>query len=178
MRTIPGLVTVIQARTRSSRLPGKTLLPLAGSTVLNDQNNKSLFLLTVVTVLTLPFNVIGGLFGMNVGDFPFADHSHGLGMVVALVVSFTVPAGILALGGVEHSLVVDPRETSGVRRTFGREANRVDGLTVDGSNTQAAGRRPVARHDGRDPRETGAPPAFTAARRQRCLPKSRTRRRP
>lgn len=34
MRTIPGLVTVVQARTGSSRLPGKTLLPLAGSTVL------------------------------------------------------------------------------------------------------------------------------------------------
>lgn len=34
MKTIPGLVTVIQARTGSSRLPGKTLLPLAGSTVL------------------------------------------------------------------------------------------------------------------------------------------------
>lgn len=34
MRLGNGLVTVIQARTGSSRLPGKTLLPLAGATVL------------------------------------------------------------------------------------------------------------------------------------------------
>lgn len=65
--------------------------------LVNEQNNKTLFLLTVVTVLALPFNVIGGLFGMNVGGIPFADHSHGFAMVVALVVSFTVLAGVLAL---------------------------------------------------------------------------------
>lgn len=34
MRATPPLVTVVQARTGSSRLPGKVLLPLAGSTVL------------------------------------------------------------------------------------------------------------------------------------------------
>lgn len=34
MKTIPGLVTVVQAQTGSTRLPGKTLLRLAGSTVL------------------------------------------------------------------------------------------------------------------------------------------------
>ncbi|MHB1046515.1 MAG: cytidylyltransferase domain-containing protein [Thermoanaerobaculia bacterium] len=34
MRCGNGLVTVVQARTGSTRLPGKTLLPLAGSTVL------------------------------------------------------------------------------------------------------------------------------------------------
>jgi zinc transporter len=65
--------------------------------LVNEQNNKSLFVLTVVTVLALPFNVIGGLFGMNVGGIPFAEHTHGFAMVVALVVSFTVLAGILAL---------------------------------------------------------------------------------
>jgi zinc transporter len=65
--------------------------------LVNEQNNKSLFLLTVVTVLALPFTVIGGLFGMNVGGIPFSDHTHGFAMVVALVVSFTAMAGVLAL---------------------------------------------------------------------------------
>ena len=37
---------------------------------MNEQSNRILFLLTVVTVLALPFNVIGGLFGMNVAAFP------------------------------------------------------------------------------------------------------------
>lgn len=64
--------------------------------LVNEQNNKSLFLLTVVTVLALPFNVIAGLFGMNVGGIPFGEHSHGFAIVVALVVSFTTLAGFVA----------------------------------------------------------------------------------
>jgi zinc transporter len=50
--------------------------------------------LTLVTVLALPFNVIGGLFGMNVGGIPFAEHAHGFLIVVGVV------AGLTALGGV------------------------------------------------------------------------------
>lgn len=65
--------------------------------LVNEQNNKALFLLTVVTVLALPFNVIGGLFGMNVGGIPYANHSHGFAVVVTLVVGFTVLAGVAAL---------------------------------------------------------------------------------
>jgi zinc transporter len=66
--------------------------------LLNERTNRTLFVLTVVTVLALPFNVIGGLFGMNVGGIPFAEHTGGFWIVVGLVTAFTVAAGAWALG--------------------------------------------------------------------------------
>ncbi|SEO05995.1 zinc transporter [Duganella sp. CF517] len=64
--------------------------------LVNEGNNHSLFVLTVVTVLALPINIIAGLFGMNVGGIPLADAAHGFWVVVAIVASFTVIAGFLA----------------------------------------------------------------------------------
>jgi zinc transporter len=63
----------------------------------NEENNKSLFVLTVVTVLALPINIIAGLLGMNVGGVPLAQHAHGFWIVVGIVVSFTAAAGYFAL---------------------------------------------------------------------------------
>ncbi len=60
---------------------------------LNEQSNRTLFTLTVVTVLALPINIVAGFFGMNVGGIPLADHPHGFWVLVALVASFTVLAG-------------------------------------------------------------------------------------
>lgn len=57
-----------------------------------EQNNRSLFLLTIVTVLALPINIIAGLMGMNVGGIPLAQNEHGFWIVVAIVVSFTILA--------------------------------------------------------------------------------------
>ena len=62
----------------------------------NEDNNRSLFVLTVVTVLALPINILAGLFGMNVGGIPLAEHKHGFWIVVAIVVSFTAGAAWLA----------------------------------------------------------------------------------
>lgn len=62
----------------------------------NEDNNRSLFVLTVVTVLALPINILAGLFGMNVGGIPLADHRHGFWIVVAIVVSFTAVAAWVA----------------------------------------------------------------------------------
>lgn len=61
----------------------------------NEQNNRSLFVLTIVTVLALPINIIAGLLGMNVGGIPLAQHEHGFWIVAAIVASFTVIAGWL-----------------------------------------------------------------------------------
>ena len=58
----------------------------------NEDNNRSLFVLTVVTVLALPINILAGLFGMNVGGIPLAEHRHGFWIVVAIVASFTAVA--------------------------------------------------------------------------------------
>ncbi len=57
-----------------------------------EANNRSLFVLTVVTVLALPINIIAGLLGMNVGGIPLADHPAGFWIVVAIIVSFTAIA--------------------------------------------------------------------------------------
>jgi zinc transporter len=61
-----------------------------------EANNRSLFVLTIVTVLALPINIIAGLLGMNVGGIPLAEHPYGFWMVVAIILSFTVIAGFLA----------------------------------------------------------------------------------
>ena len=55
----------------------------------NEQNNRSLFLLTVFTVLALPINIIAGLFGMNVGGVPLAQETNGFWIVVGIVVLVT-----------------------------------------------------------------------------------------
>ncbi len=65
----------------------------------NEGNNRSLFVLTIVTVLALPINIIAGLFGMNVGGIPLAQAEHGFWVVVGIVASFTVVAGWLAFRG-------------------------------------------------------------------------------
>jgi zinc transporter len=57
--------------------------------VINERNSRALFVLTVVTVLALPFNVVGGLFGMNVGGVPYSDSPAGFAVIVTLVAAFT-----------------------------------------------------------------------------------------
>ncbi len=59
----------------------------------NEQTNRTLFVLTVVTVLALPINMTAGLFGMNVGGIPWSDSPHGFALVAAWLVATT---GILS----------------------------------------------------------------------------------
>jgi zinc transporter len=61
-----------------------------------EQTNRSIFTLTVVTVLALPINIIAGLLGMNVGGIPMAQNPNGFLIIVAIVLTFTVVAGWLA----------------------------------------------------------------------------------
>jgi zinc transporter len=75
------------------------LLQEEAATHINEQNNRILFLLTLVTVLALPFNVVGALFGMNVGGIPFGSSSHGFWVIVVFVAAFTGLASIVALRG-------------------------------------------------------------------------------
>ena len=65
---------------------------------INEQNNRSLFVLTTVTVLALPINIIAGLLGMNVGGIPLAESTEGFWVVVCIVATFTAIAGWLAFG--------------------------------------------------------------------------------
>jgi zinc transporter len=59
----------------------------------NEENNRSLYVLTIVTVLALPINIIAGLLGMNVGGIPWTHDASGFWFVVSIVASFTVIAG-------------------------------------------------------------------------------------
>ncbi len=54
--------------------------------MINERSSRSLYTLTVFTVVALPINLIGGLFGMNVEGIPLAQHTHGFWIVVGLIV--------------------------------------------------------------------------------------------
>ena len=64
-----------------------------------EQTSRILFLLTVVTVLALPFNVVGALFGMNVGGIPWSQHPAGFWAIVAIVSVFTALVGAIVWRG-------------------------------------------------------------------------------
>ncbi|MFA6262804.1 MAG: transporter, partial [Bacteroidia bacterium] len=55
---------------------------------LGERTSRSVFTLTVVTVLALPINIVTGLMGMNVGGVPLAEHPRGFWIIVAIVASF------------------------------------------------------------------------------------------
>jgi zinc transporter len=61
-----------------------------------EQTSRSVFMLTMVTVLALPINIVAGLMGMNVGGVPMADKPYGFGAIVAIVITFTLLAGWVA----------------------------------------------------------------------------------
>ena len=64
----------------------------------NEQTNRTLFVLTVVTVLALPINLVAGLFGMNVGGIPLAQHPYGFFLVVSPLLVLTVFLAYWGLG--------------------------------------------------------------------------------
>lgn len=63
----------------------------------NEYMSRSIFTLTVVTVLALPINMIAGLLGMNVGGIPLAQDDHGFITIVLMVASITITVGWLAV---------------------------------------------------------------------------------
>lgn len=63
-----------------------------------EQNTRSLFTLTMVTVLALPINLLAGLFGMNVGGIPLAGHAWGFWIMAALIALLTGAIAAFALG--------------------------------------------------------------------------------
>jgi len=62
-----------------------------------EDNNRSLFTLTMVTVLALPINLIAGLMGMNVGGIPLAEEKHGFWVMLAIIVGLTALLAWLAM---------------------------------------------------------------------------------
>lgn len=54
-----------------------------------EQSNRLLLLLSIVTVIGLPFTVIGGLFGMNVAGIPLAEERGAFWIIVGIVAAAT-----------------------------------------------------------------------------------------
>ena len=66
--------------------------------LVSEQTNRTLFLLTMVTVLALPINLVAGLFGMNVGGIPLNQHPYGFSLVLAPLLVLTAFLAYWALG--------------------------------------------------------------------------------
>jgi zinc transporter len=62
-----------------------------------EENGRSLFTLTMVTVLALPINLLAGLLGMNVGGIPMAGNAHGFWIMLALIAGLTALIAVVAL---------------------------------------------------------------------------------
>ena len=70
--------------------------------LVNAQANRTLFVLTVVTVLALPINLVAGLFGMNVGGIPLNQHRYGFVLVVGPLLVLTALLAYLAYWGLSR----------------------------------------------------------------------------
>lgn len=57
--------------------------------LVSEQTNRTLFVLTMVTVLALPINLVAGLFGMNVGGIPLNQHPYGFSLVLSPLLLLT-----------------------------------------------------------------------------------------
>jgi zinc transporter len=64
--------------------------------LVNEQTNRTLFVLTIVTVLALPMTIIPGLLGMNVGGVPLREHEGGFWLVLFALVAMTVGGALWA----------------------------------------------------------------------------------
>ncbi len=68
------------------------------SALVSEQTNRTLFVLTMVTVLALPINLVAGLFGMNVGGIPLAQDRYGFFLVVFPLIILTAFLAYWGLG--------------------------------------------------------------------------------
>src|SRR4030095_9233893 len=66
--------------------------------LVSEQTNRTLFLLTMVTVLALPIYLVAGLFGMNVGVIPLSQHPYGFFFVLSPLLILTAMLAYWALG--------------------------------------------------------------------------------
>jgi zinc transporter len=64
----------------------------------SEQTNGTLFVLTMVTVLALPINLVAGLFGMNVGGIPLSQDKYGFVFVVSPLLILTALLAYWGLG--------------------------------------------------------------------------------
>lgn len=61
---------------------------------MNERMNRIIYLLTVISVIFLPLNLVVGFFGMNTGGLPFSQESSGTVSAAALMASLLLLTSI------------------------------------------------------------------------------------
>jgi len=56
----------------------------------NDKINKMIYILTIISAIFLPLNLVVGFFGMNTSDLPFAQGTYGTFFVILLMLSLGI----------------------------------------------------------------------------------------
>lgn len=56
----------------------------------NDRMNRSIYILTIVSVIFLPLNLAVGFFGMNTGGLPFQNANHGTFYAFESMIAFAI----------------------------------------------------------------------------------------
>ncbi|MEA1649518.1 CorA family divalent cation transporter [Nitrospirillum sp. BR 11164] len=62
----------------------------------SEATNRNLYILSIVTTILLPVNLITGIFGMNVGGLPWSGHDAGFIWVCGVMV-FTILVSLVVL---------------------------------------------------------------------------------
>ncbi len=62
----------------------------------NEKMNRSVYLLTVISAIFLPLNLLVGFFGMNTSGLPFAGGEFGTVNAIALMLSLVIITSLLA----------------------------------------------------------------------------------
>jgi zinc transporter len=65
---------------------------------ISEQTSRTLYILTVVTVMAIPINLAAGLFGMNVAGIPLSTYKHGFIVIVGILAVLTALIAYLAFG--------------------------------------------------------------------------------
>jgi len=56
----------------------------------NDKMNRMIYLLTIISAVFLPLNLVVGFFGMNTSGLPFADGKFGTYNAIMIMVSLVI----------------------------------------------------------------------------------------
>ncbi|MDX9967047.1 MAG: CorA family divalent cation transporter [Sulfuricurvum sp.] len=62
-----------------------------------DRLNRSIYILTVISVIFLPLNLVVGFFGMNTGGLPFQDHPAGTAYAFVTMILFALALAAVIL---------------------------------------------------------------------------------
>ena len=63
----------------------------------NDKMNKMIYILTIISAIFLPLNLVVGFFGMNTSGLPFAEGTSGTVYAISLMASLAIVTSLVVL---------------------------------------------------------------------------------